>query len=324
MQTKKFKAWWDAHEFKKLEKRRKEVLSAIRSERLNFQAMVQRAQYAGEIPDIAFLTTVRERLAEIEDKANQEGNIDELRLLVEDAERQGQLRAYVCPSREITSEGHLVIDLMEGWKVPEAVVSTLRSSICQKLDQDTDTARSALRALFQERDSWESRTNEYEMTMARYVGWLFGATIVLFLLAILAFHFPPPFFLAGLLCAGAGGSSVSVMGKMPGLEVGLSTERAPYRRRILARIGIGIAASLFGCAFLGWGLLPVSIQSQTFADAFNACATSPPMDCTGLKTLILLAVPGLLGLSERALSSFEKRTDVGAGFSRSREAKRPS
>src|SRR5689334_23602088 len=87
------KTWFDTRELKKLEKRRKEVLSAIRGERLNFQAMVQRAQYAGEIPDIAFLTTVRERLADIEEKTNQETNIDELNLLVEDAERQGQLRA---------------------------------------------------------------------------------------------------------------------------------------------------------------------------------------------------------------------------------------
>jgi len=136
---------------------------------------------------------------------------------------------------------------------------------------------------------------------------LFGATIILPPLAVLAFHFAfcfSPLLFVGLLCAGAAGSCVSVMAKMPALDVGLSAELDAYCRRILTRIGIGIVASLIGCASLGW--LPISIQNQTFADALNACTTSPAT-CTGIKSLLLLGVPMLLGFSERTLTSFEQR-----------------
>ena len=100
--------------------------------------------------------------------------------------------------------------------------------------------------------------------------WLFGATIILLPLAVLAFHFAfwfSPLLLFGLLCAGAAGSRVSVMAKVPALDVSLSAELDSYRRRIFTRIGIGVVASLIGCAFLGW--FPISIQNQTFADALT-------------------------------------------------------
>lgn len=96
------------------------------------------------------------------------------------------------------------------------------------------------------------------------------------------------------------------MAKMPLLEVGLSGELEAYGRRIFGRIGVGVIASLIGSGFLGWGLLSISIQNQTFADALNACVCPTP-SCTALKTtLILLAVPMLFGFSERALASFER------------------
>jgi hypothetical protein len=91
--------------------------------------------------------------------------------------------------------------------------------------------------------------------------------------------------LFGLLCAGAAGSCVSVMAKMPALDVSLSGELDAYGRRILSRIGVGVVASLIGSASLAW--LPLSVQNQTFADGLNACATS---SAPGNKTLIVLGV----------------------------------
>ena len=88
---------------KKLETRQKEVLSAIRGERSNFEVMVQRAQRAGDTTDDTFLTDVLRRLGEFEQRANQSTSIDELDGLIEDAEQQGQLRAYICPLVEIGS-----------------------------------------------------------------------------------------------------------------------------------------------------------------------------------------------------------------------------
>jgi hypothetical protein len=111
----------------------------------------------------------------------------------------------------------------------------------------------------------------------------------------------------GLLCAGATGSCVSVMAKMPLLDLKLSPELDAYERRILSRLGVGVIASLIGCALLGWGLFPISFQGQTFADILNVCTASPPTSCTDIKTLILLCVPMLFSFSERALTSFEQQ-----------------
>src|SRR5271157_1286617 len=123
------KGWLDRRKQKKLEAQRTETLSAVREEQLSFETMLQRAQKAGDDPDEAFLRGVRERLAEIEQRTNQETNIDEIEALIEDAEQQGQLRAYICPRVEIRDEGALAIDLMEEWNVPKTVIAKLRGSL---------------------------------------------------------------------------------------------------------------------------------------------------------------------------------------------------
>jgi len=204
----------------------------------------------------------------------------------------------------------MVFDLVEEWGVPKTSIKKLRDLLGKKLekaDTNPEAARSALRALFEEQDSWAEYTDDYEDTMGVNTRWLFGATIILVPMAVLAFHFAfwfSPLLLFGLLFAGAAGSCVSVMAKMPALDVSLSAELDSYRRRIFTRIGVGVVASLIGCAFLGW--FPISIQNQTFANALNACATIPPT-CTGIKSLLLLGVPMLLGFSERTLTSVEQR-----------------
>ena len=67
---------------------------------------------------------------------------------------------------------------------------------------------------------------------------------------------------------------------------------------------MGVVASLIGSALLGWGVFPISMQNQTFTDMFNACAASPALSCTALKTLILLGVrPRYHVLTEIPLSA---------------------
>jgi|ERR1700682_2370343 len=304
----------DWHSRKKLEARRTEALSDISGEQVSVELMAQRPRRAEDTLDGTLFTKILQRLMEIKESAKQATNCDDLGDLIDDAEKQGQLRAYLCPIGEISDEGSLTIDVMEEWNLPQTVISKLRDLLGKKLkdaDKDPGAARSGLRALFEEYDSWASYTNDYEETMQRYARRLFSATIALILLAILAFHFPLTFFpltfLGGLLSAGAAGSCISVLAKLPVFDVSLSGELDAYGRRILSRIGAGFAASLIGCALLGWGLLPISIQNQSFADVLNACAASPTTSCTGLKTLILLGVPMLFGFSERALTSFEQR-----------------
>lgn len=199
-----------------------------------------------------------------------------------------------------------MIDVIEGWGIPKTAIKRLRDLLIKKLDKaDPATARSALRSLFEERDSWADYSDDYEDTMEGYTRWLFGATIALSVSAILAFHFIvwfSPLLHLGLLCAGAAGSCVSVMAKMPALDVSLSGELDAYGRRILSRLGVGVVASLIGTASLAW--LPISVQNQTFADALSACATT---GAPGNKILIVLGVTMLLGFSERTLTSFEQR-----------------
>ena len=288
--------------------RRSDTLSTIRGERLEFEEMLQRPRKAEEAaPDDAFVTRVRECLAEIERRATQETNVDELDELGDDAEQQGQLRAYICPRGEIKIEGCLAIELMEEWGVPKPVITKLRDLADKPLQhaEDPAAARIALRAIFEESDSWRDYTSDYEDQMLGYAEWLFWLTILLVLLALIALHFPMTV-PGGFLFAGVAGSCVSVLAKMPLLEVSLSGELDSYKRRILSRIGAGVLGSLIGSGLLGWGFLSLSIHGQTFADVLDACSTSPA-SCTARQTLILLAVPMLFGFSERALTSFEQK-----------------
>jgi hypothetical protein len=302
---------------KTLERRRSDALSVIRGELLAFEAMLQRPRNAGDAaPDEAFVAGVHERLEDIKQRATQETDIDELDSLSEDAEQQGQLRAYICLRREIQIEGYLAIDLMNEWGVPKPVIAKLHELVDKALrsaNEDPEAARSALRAIFEEKDSWSEYTSDYEDKMKRFTRWwLFWPSMLLTVLALVALHFPVAV-PGGLLLAGVAGSCVSVLTKMPLLEVSLSGELESYERRILSRIGAGVLGSLIGCGLLGWGLISFSIHGQTFADVLNACSTSLSTSCTALQTLILLAVPMLFGFSERALTSFEQKVFGNSG-----------
>ena len=293
----------------KLEARRIDALLAIRGEQQSVETMAERPRPVEDTLDTAFVNKVLERIGQIEESAKQATNINEFDYLVEDAEEQGQLRAYICPLAEIPDEGRMAIDLIEEWNVPKTVITKLRASLGQKVEKaetQPDAARSALRAIFAEYDSWASYTDDYEGTMRRFTRWLFGTVVVVTIVAIVCFNFSLTV-LGGLLFAGAAGSCASVMAKMPVLDVSLSWELDSYGRRILTRIGVGVIGSMIGCALLGWGLFPISIQNQTFADVLSACATSPAASCNGIKPLVLLGVPMLFGFSERALTSFEQR-----------------
>jgi hypothetical protein len=304
--------WSQTRKQKKLEKERRDVLDDIRYERWQFELMAQRAQAAGEPADSEFLKTGIDRFDELESRAVDAKKIDEFDYLVEKAEGQGTLRAYICPTREIVNEGSLAIDVMAEWGIPKTKIETLRNLVDQKLmDADIPSARGALRAIFDEKNSWGTYTDDYEDEMRKYTIWLVCATIGLLILAGVGMYFrlkaSSTIFLAILLSAGAAGSCVSVMRKMPLLDVGLSAELDAYGRRIWSRVATGTVASLVGCALLSWGVLPIAIQGQTFSDVVSSCTAQNATLCTIPKTLIFLAVAILFGFSERTLTSVEQR-----------------
>jgi len=288
-----------------LEKRRGFALLAIGQQRSEVEATAELPREPGDPLDSAFVAGVLKRLQDCEAKAVQSTSIDELDDLIGEAEQQGQLRAYIYPAREIYLQATLDIDLMKEWNVPQAVIDRLRLVLIPKLEHPHDdlaSARSALRSLFEERDSWENYTNDYDDTMSRYARDLLVVTIIVLSLAVAALYWHPAL-VAGILLAGAAGSCISVMTKLPVLEVRPSGELDAYIRVVLIRTATGIAASLIGCALLGWGLLSISIKNQSFADVLTSCEGGG--NCGTLNKLILLAVPILFGFSERALASFE-------------------
>jgi hypothetical protein len=320
--------WWWLPGWRKkwrLEKRRVEALSDINAERLNVELMAQRPRNADDALNTALLEELLKRIEKIKERAKDADQISDLDDLVEDAELHGQFRGYLCPLSELHEEADLVLDVMEEWGVPKSKIIILQDLLGQEIKEaktNSEAARSALRALFKEKDSWEDYTTDYEGTMTTYTQRLLIVTLIMPPLAILAFYFSSyfqPLLLFGLLCAGVAGSCTSVMARMPALDISLSSELEAYARRVLNRIGIGVVASFIGCTFLG--LLPVSIQNLTFGDALNACATSRA-DCQGIKSLLLLGLPTLFAFSEYTLTTFEQRVFGSARRSGYREARR--
>jgi hypothetical protein len=311
-----YKWWWWwlpwLHTKWKVEKRRVRALSVIEGERIVVEEMAQRPRRGGEDPlDADLFNKVIHNLELIHADAKSERSYHRLGDLMDDAEVQGQYRAYFCPAGDIVREGELVIDVLKEWGVPKSIISDLGSGVGEDLKKPSAAdGRSALHFLFDERDSWADYTNDYEDTMQTITRWLFGITVVLTVGSALCFHWAfhfRPLLVFGLLSAGVAGSCVSIMRRMPELEVSLSKELEAYVRRILSRIGVGIAASMVGSALLGWGVLPLSFQGQTFTQALSACAAPWSSPFTSVDMLILLGVPMLLGFSELALTSFEQR-----------------
>ena len=298
-----------------LEKYRTETLSIIVDSRSEVEDMAQRPRNNDDPVNSELLELVRKRLTEIEDAAKIATNTDALDDLEENAESQEAFRAYLCPREEIWIEGSRVIALLEWWGIPKSETEGLRNLLVSKLDQactEPDVARSALHALFEERDEWDEYREDYEETMQGFARWLFGATILLPLISVIAIHYAflySPLAVGALLLAGGAGSCVSVITKLPALEGSRSEKIDSYERRIWSRISTGTAASLIGCGLLGWGIIPISLQGRTFADVLNSSVVYAPAARASdfaLRVLILLAVPMLFGFSERALTSFER------------------
>lgn len=298
----------------KLEKRRLEVLSDIATERLHVDLMVARPRYKKDEKDDPLdedqLQRILAELAAIEKKAREATNTDALDDLRDEAQLWGAHRAYLCPAGDIFRDGDLAIDLIAEWGVPKPAIRKLGKMLDEDVEVSPAQGRSALHKIFEEQDSWSDYTDDYEEIMRQYTVWLFTFAIGLPIASMLSFHFAhffPPLTEFGLFCSGAAGSCVSVMRKMPELEVSLSREREAYLRRIWSRIGFGVAASMVGSALLGWGVLPISIQGQTFTDAINTCCGAPsPSVCAITKSLVLLGVAMLMGFSERALPWMEQ------------------
>jgi hypothetical protein len=297
----------------KLEAKREEALSSITGDKINLELMAQRWRPDEDPIDRDFLTQVLEQFSQMEQKAKTSTSIRELDDLIADGESQGIATAYFCPANEIQDEGNRAIDNLELWGIPKLSIKKLRQTFAGRLMNSQDSShigRAALHAILIEVDEWSDYIEEYEGTMRTYTLWIFGAAAALLIVAGTSFYFAhifPLLMWLGLIASGAAGSSASVLAKMPSLDLSLSGELDAYGRRIWSRLTVGTIGSLIGTAFLGWGILPLTIRDQSFADALGACGTSGATPCPMIKIVIVTGVAMLLGVSERTLTSFEQR-----------------
>ncbi|MGD0942242.1 MAG: hypothetical protein ABR905_21325 [Terracidiphilus sp.] len=302
----------------KLEEHRTNVLLRIAERQSDIEQMAQRPRSTDDAIDFELLERMRQDLAIIVENAQQTDQVDILEHLADKADKQSNLSAYLCPRKEIRIEGHLAFELMEWWGVPRSETTRLRALLEGKLeraDNEPEDGRIALRALFKERDEWEDYRDDYEDAMRVRAGWLFSAIVALPVLAVATLYFSflhapvlyGPLLAVGVLFAGGAGSCVSVISKLPTLEVCRSEKIDSYDRLIWSRLSVGTIASLIGCGLLGWGFIPISIQGRAFAEVLDVSSTNVSTFGSALRILILLAVPLLFGFSERALTSFEQR-----------------
>jgi len=193
---------------------------------------------------------------------------------------------------------------MAEWGLPRLTIDQLRQSLGQKVRSGDDAAaRGALRAIFEESDSWSRYFDDYHDSMAKYTWWMFGVIALLVPVAIFLLHWPQ-LMLYALFIAGGVGSCASVISKVPVPELRLSSEFQGYLPRILGRIGAGTVVSLVASAVIGWGI-PVPVQGKTFSTMLGSCATSPRASCTEFDLLFLLGVAMGFGFTERLVAHFE-------------------
>jgi|HubBroStandDraft_1064217.scaffolds.fasta_scaffold17275_3 hypothetical protein len=318
-----------------LNKCRREALSSITGERLFVERMAQRQRPADEGFDDKLRADVLKKLDEIYAAAQQTNDIDELDDLTGDAELQGLFAAYLCPVAEITIEGDLVLDQIDGWGIPKSSTETARK-LWQEASQSLKTspdqkvqiqeARGALYALFAERDAWQDYLDDHEEKTHRTMWILFVVVIASLIAAVFAVYyayFVSPLLIFGVLAAGAAGSCASVMSKMPTLENRLSRKPDSYAGGVLARIATGLIGTVIGCALLAW--VPLSIGDKSFGTLVSACTTGPSTTanpCSTLTMLILIGIATLLGFSERTLPFFEQRMFGKAGLPPTRSKRR--
>lgn len=144
-----------------LEAARGETLLDIRTERSLFDEMVRRAR-CNESPLLPCVDDIPQRLADLEGQVARATTKDDLEFLSDEAETLGHSRAYICPLHEIADEGTLSLDIMSEWGVPHGILEKLRQSLGAKVKSaDVPEARSALRAIYEERDSWSSYVDDY-------------------------------------------------------------------------------------------------------------------------------------------------------------------
>lgn len=317
---------------KRIGRMKTEALPEIHQQKAVFEDAVSTAQGAGVTSNQTFVDSVLIRFTQIESELNEAKTSSQINGLKCRANELSRLKAYVCPPGEIVLSGKIALSTMEAWSVPQSALESLKNESNAPLSNaDLNTARGALYTVLKEYDSWDTYIDDYNADMRRVTYLLAG----LFLLSLVGIIWSLNYdvMLLSLLFAGAGGALVSVVSKVPTLNV--YGDDAPYMRGIWKRVCMGLAASVIGIGFLASGFITVTIPNAvSLHEMIKTCTRLPMLEnaaasksevasestqiaavkprevtaaCETWEKLILVALVMLFGFSERALTSFEER-----------------
>ncbi len=281
------------------------VKGKVLSHRGQFEQSVSVSRAAGTPFDEDLVQVVLGRFSELESRIEKTITEDECEEIEDEAETLCRLRAYICSLPEIPLQGASILSTMEQWPLPVTALDTLKKEVAPELKStDLHKARAALFTLLKECDEWGEYQDKYNEEMNLLTLSLTGG-IVASTAAALAFLFYGQVY-AGIAFAGITGSCVSVISKIPSVIV--SGDSAPYHRSAIRRLATGFVASMAGVGFLLSGMIPLSFPSGgTFPDIVAALAESIPKSPPKIVLVFeVMAVVTLLGISERALTSFEE------------------
>jgi hypothetical protein len=297
----------NARRARKCEQKRSGALSAVSDQRTLFHQMVSRCRLAGEIPNQGAIDVFERHMAECESSIRGEKSLDRLNGLALEAEKYGQWRAYLCPATEVRTMAVLTLEAMKDWGVSDNGLASFRVLVDEKMQPgiNPSEARAALRSILSESDIMRRYTDEYEGELLSYSWKLALSVVILLVLAAVSFYLcsvVPSLFALALFLAGAAGSCISVLSRMPTSEIMSSATSVSLKRRILSRVATGMMASITGCALLAWGLLPIAVNKISFADVLSACRSASDPSCSNTFVIIVLAVPMIFGFSELVLA----------------------
>lgn len=97
---------------KRLETRRTQSLSHVRTVRVTFESMLTRCNASGETPNAELVESFTKSVTECESRIRAETDLDQFDWLEYQADTHGQLRAYLCPKDEIYTEGISSLELL--------------------------------------------------------------------------------------------------------------------------------------------------------------------------------------------------------------------
>jgi hypothetical protein len=273
--------------------------------------MAARCRAAGETPNQGIIDDFTTAYATYERRMTEAIDDGELDSLIEDANLNARLRAYLCPIAEIYKESIGYLDLMIDWGIPEQALSRLAAfseQYCKNASDNQPAARGLLHEIMREVEVSENFVDQYDRNMDALSRWLLSGvcvsiTVSLFSLCLFAkYSLTLPL---AILLGGIGGGCASVLSRMPKSEYGSSAASMSMNRQALNRIATGLVGSFAGTGLLAWGLLPVSVNGASFDHIVSECAAGQISGCSPVSALIVVGVAVILGFSERALTKFE-------------------